>query len=194
MDIVEKLLSINDYSRPGRRLKEARALILHWVGVENQRAASVWNYFEDNHPPNGHYSSAHYCIDLDGTVYHFVPDNEVAYHCGTSAPINAQSKQIYTDWARSVFGVYAEDPQGNSPNNASIGIELCVVDNHGNFDSRTLQSAVELTAHLCETHKIPLERVGTHNMVVGWKDCPRLWTEHPENFVAFKNAVQALLS
>jgi N-acetylmuramoyl-L-alanine amidase len=193
MDIVEKLLSVNEYSRPGRLLKENRALILHWVGVGNQKAKTVWNYFENNFPPNGHYSSAHYCIDLDGTIYHFVPDDEVAYHCGTSTPINPKSKQIYTDWARSVFGVYAADPQNNSPNNASIGIELCVVDNDGNFDFRTMQSAVELTAHLCKTHNIPLECVGTHNMVVGWKDCPRLWTRHPDKFKAFKANVAKLL-
>jgi N-acetylmuramoyl-L-alanine amidase len=99
---------------------------------------------------------------------------------------------MYTDWARSVFGSYAEDPEKNSPNNVTIGIELCVTDNAGNFNPETLKSAAELTARLCKTHKIPLERVGTHHMVVGWKDCPRLWTVYPDKFKEFMKNVASL--
>jgi N-acetylmuramoyl-L-alanine amidase len=156
--------------------------------VGGQKAESVWRFFE-NAAQHKHYSSAHYCVDLDGTIYHFVPDNEVAYHCGSSQA-DPVSRRIYTDWARSVFRAYAENPQNNSPNNVTIGIELCVTDNDGNFDPDTLKSAVELTARLCKTYQIPLERVGTHHMVVGWKDCPRLWTVHPEKFEEFKNEVR----
>jgi N-acetylmuramoyl-L-alanine amidase len=192
MNIVEKLLTVNDYSRPGRPLAELRAIILHWVGVGGQRANTVRDYFEHECPGNGHYSSAHYCIDLDGTVYHLVPDNEVAYHCGSSA-VDPVSGRVYTDWARSVFGVYAEDPKHYSPNNAAIGIELCVTDSEGNFDPRTLQAATELTAQLCKTHQIPLERVGTHQMVVGWKKCPKLWAAYPDKFEKFKKAVQGVM-
>jgi N-acetylmuramoyl-L-alanine amidase len=191
MNIVEKLLTVNEYSRPGKPLAEVRGIILHWVGVGGQRADSVWRFFETA-GRDKHYSSAHYCVDLDGTAYCFVPENEVAYHCGSSQ-LDPMSRRVYTDWARSIFGAYAEDPEKNSPNNAAIGIELCVTDNDGNFDPQTLKSAVELTARLCKTHKIPLERVGTHHLVVGWKDCPRLWTMYPEKFEEFKGNVARLM-
>jgi N-acetylmuramoyl-L-alanine amidase len=189
MNITKKLLTVNEYTRPGKKIAEKRAVILHWVGVGGQRAKSVWEFFEHTCPKEKHYASAQYCIDLDGAVFQLIPDDEVAYHCGSSQA-DPKSGKIYTDWAREVFGKYAEDPQRNSPNNASIGIEMCVIDSEGNFDPRTLESAAELTAQLCEAYQIPLERVGTHNMVVGWKDCPRLWTRYPEQFVRFKTRVR----
>jgi N-acetylmuramoyl-L-alanine amidase len=193
MNIIDKLLSENDYTHPpGRKLAEKRAVILHWVGVPGQKAPAVWDYFE--HSCAGKiYASAHYCIDLDGTVYRFIPDDGVAYHCGSSQ-IDPQSGKIYTDWARAVFGKYAEEPKRNSPNNAAIGIEMCALDAEGNFAAETLQAAAELTAYLCKTYQIPIERVGTHNLVVGWKDCPRLWTRYPGKFEDFKKEVNGLLN
>jgi N-acetylmuramoyl-L-alanine amidase len=192
MKIIQKLLTVNEYTRPGKKIPEKRAVILHWVGVGGQKAMTVWEYFEYGCAKEKRYASAQYCIDLDGAVYQLIPDDEVAYHCGSSQA-DPRSGKIYTDWARGVFGKYAADPKRNSPNNASIGIELCVIDNEGNFDPRTLQSAVEMTAHLCKAYQIPLEQVGTHNMVVGWKDCPRLWTKFPEKFDQFKTRVRGSL-
>jgi N-acetylmuramoyl-L-alanine amidase len=191
MKVIERLLTVNEYSRPGRPLREKRAVILHWVGVGGQRAETVWNFFE-NAWKEKHYSSAHYCVDLDGAVHRFVPDDEVAYHCGSSQ-IDPKSGKIYTDWAREVFGVFAEDPRRNSPNNAALGIEMCAMDNDGAFDPRTVAAAAELTAELCGKYGIPFERVGTHNLVVGWKDCPRLWTRFPEQFEEFTEQVKKLI-
>jgi N-acetylmuramoyl-L-alanine amidase len=193
MKIVEKPLTVNQYSRPGRLLGAVKGVILHWVGVGGQRAASVWNFFEFACPKDRHYSSAHYIIDLNGDIYHAVPDKEVAYHCGTENPDPA-SGRVYTDWARSVFGRYAADYKINSPNNASIGIELCIVDTQGNFDPRTVQSARELVAALCRRYAVPLDRIGTHNMVVGWKACPLLWTKQPGLFEEFRESVRGLVA
>ncbi|MDR2343902.1 MAG: peptidoglycan recognition protein family protein [Spirochaetaceae bacterium] len=194
MTIIDKFLSENDYTHPrGRKLVEKRAVILHWVGRAGQGALAVWDYFE--HECAGKtYASAHYCIDLSGAVYRFIPDDDVAYHCGSSQ-IDPKSKKIYTDWAREVFGKYAEDPERNSSNNAAIGIEMCALDTtEGNFTAETLQAAAELTASLCKTYQIPIERVGTHKLVVGWKDCPRLWTLYPGKFEDFKREVSGLLN
>jgi N-acetylmuramoyl-L-alanine amidase len=191
MEVIERLLPINEYSRPGRPLREKRAVILHWVGVGGQRAEAVRRFFE-NAPMEKHYSSAHYCVDLDGTVYRFVPDDEVAYHCGSSQA-DPKSGKIYTDWARDVFGTAAADPKRDSPNNVALGIEMCVLDKDGAFDPRTVTAAAELTADLCRRYGIPPERVGTHHLVVGWKDCPRLWTRFPERFEEFREQVKKLL-
>jgi N-acetylmuramoyl-L-alanine amidase len=193
MIIIEKLLTINPYSRPGKMLGGVKAVILHWTGSPMQRAINTWGWFETGCPKEKHYSSAHYIIDLDGDIYHAVPDNEVAYHCGSSQP-DPKSGRIYTDWARQKFGRYAENPDINSPNNCTIGIEMCILDNSGNFSQETLAAAAWLAAKLIKDHGLTIGEVGTHNLVVGWKDCPRLWTRYPEKFKEFKENVKALLS
>jgi N-acetylmuramoyl-L-alanine amidase len=192
MNIIEKPLKINQYSRPGRLLGTVKGIIMHWTGVPMQRAVDTWGWFETGCPRDKHYSSAHYIIDLDGAIYHAVPDNEVAYHCGSSQP-DPNSGRIYTDWARKKFGTYAERPNINSPNNCTIGIEMCVTDNHGNFTLETLNAAIELVAKLLEESRLTVDDIGTHHLVVGWKDCPRLWFKRPDRFEDFKRNVKKSL-
>jgi N-acetylmuramoyl-L-alanine amidase len=193
MKIIEKLLTLNQYSRPGRRNGGVKAVIFHWTGIPLQRAVSTWNFFEVNCPKDRHYSSAHYIVDLNGDVYHAVPDKEIAYHCGSSQEDPA-SGRIYTDWARAKFGPYAEMPDANSPNNCTVGIELCVADADGGFTAETYAAAVELAAKLLKNNSLAVEDIGTHHLVVGWKDCPLLWTKHPEKFAEFKLAIKAKLA
>jgi N-acetylmuramoyl-L-alanine amidase len=192
MNIIEKPLTVNRHSRPGRLLGAVKGIILHWVGAGGQRAMSTWNFFEFTCPRDKHYSSAHYIIDLNGDIYHAVPDNEVAYHCGSSAKDPA-SGRIYTDWAREKFRPYAWMPDVNSPNNCTIGIEMCVIDSNGNFTAETLGAARELAAKLLKENRLTVEEAGTHAKVVGWKDCPRLWFNNPNKFEEFKSGVKSLL-
>ncbi|MCL2832092.1 MAG: peptidoglycan recognition protein family protein [Treponema sp.] len=191
MEIMEQYLSINKYSRPGKKLSECRAIILHWVGKPMQKAIDVWKWFEHECPDAQHYSSAHYIIDLDGKVMHAVPDDEVAYHCGSTKP-DLKSGLIYTDWAREKFGRYVQDPERNSPNNCTIGIELCVIDWQGNFRNETIDAAIKLTSLLLEQKHLCCDDIGTHAKVTGWKDCPKLWYDHPELFDKFKQKVMAI--
>jgi N-acetylmuramoyl-L-alanine amidase len=157
-----------------------------------QRAINTWGWFETGCPRDKHYSSAHYIIDLEGTVYHAVPDKEIAYHCGSSQP-DPKSGKIYTDWARKQFGPYAERPDSSSPNNCTIGIEMCVINGRGDYTPETLGVAQELVTKLLKENRLTIDDVGTHNMVVGWKDCPRLWTEQPERFEEFREGVRGLI-
>jgi N-acetylmuramoyl-L-alanine amidase len=192
MNSIEKPLKINQYSRPGRPLGGVKAVILHWTGSPMQRAISTWSFFEVNCPKDKHYSSAHYIIDLNGDIYHAVPDNEAAYHCGSSQP-DPKSGLIYTDWAREKFGAYAKKPDINSPNNCTIGIEMCVIDSRGNYTPETLGAARELVAKLIKENHLDIDDIGTHHLVVGWKDCPRLWTRNPEKFEEFREGVRGLV-
>jgi N-acetylmuramoyl-L-alanine amidase len=54
-------------------------------------------------------------------------------------------------------------------------------------------AATELVAKLLKDNNLSIDCIGTHNRVVGWKDCPRLWTRYPEKFEAFKKDVASLL-
>jgi N-acetylmuramoyl-L-alanine amidase len=191
MKVIEKYLTVNHYSRPGHKNGGIEAVILHWTGSPGQRAINTWGWFETGCPKDKHYSSAHYIVDLDGTVYHAIPDGEVAYHCGSSKN-DPVSGRIYTDWARAKFGRFAERPDINSPNNCTVGIELCVIDGRGNFTPETLAAAIELTVKLIKDHGLGIDDVGTHHMVVGWKDCPRLWTNEPARFDEFREAVRKI--
>jgi N-acetylmuramoyl-L-alanine amidase len=186
MNIIEKLLAVNAYSRSGKQLACCKGIILHYVGVPGE-AMSVWNYFEKTCPYDKHYSSAHYIIDLNGDIYHAVPDNEAAWHCGSSL-VDPASGRIYTDWARMKFGFYASDPVKTSPNFCTIGIELCI-DQNGNFTKETLNAAVGLVAKLIQENNLTTEDIGHHKLVVGWKDCPLPWVKEPTLFDEFKDKV-----
>jgi N-acetylmuramoyl-L-alanine amidase len=189
---TERLLSINKYSRPGRKLDAHLGLIFHFVGIQNQRPGAVFNYFEKDCPQLKHFSSAHDCIDIDGRVFHFVPYDEVAYHCGTEN-IDPKSGKIYTDWARSRFPQYTMNPAGTSPNLATLGIELCFTGDHGEFTEATLEAAAESGANLCRKYRIPLDNIGTHNHVVGWKECPLYWTRRLDEFEKFVSRIASLI-
>jgi N-acetylmuramoyl-L-alanine amidase len=155
---------------------------MHWTGVPMQKAKTVRDFFESRKAGKLGYGSAHYIIDFTREVIRCIPDSELAYHCG-SDKIDPISKRIYTDWARDKFGLYASEK--SSPNNVTIGIELCTVDAEGNFRDATIAAAVELCVLLCKTHRVNPQNIGTHNLVVGWKDCPRLWVNKPTLFSEF---------
>ena len=80
------------------------------------------------------------------------------------------------------------DPTKTSPNNCTIGIELCI-DGQGNFTTETVAAAVELVAKLLEENKLTTEDIGHHKLVVGWKDCPLPWVKNPALFEEFKTNV-----
>jgi len=191
MRIVDFFLTVNPFTRPGRKLAVCKGIIFHYVGKNNQKAIDVWKFFEKTCPVDKHYSSAHYIINHDGYIYHAVPDDEIAYHCGSekSDPV---SGRIYTDWARQKYGYFASDPVKASPNFCTLGIELCI-DAQGNFTEETLVAAVELAAKLLNENKLSVDDIGTHNMVVGWKDCPLPWVKNPALFEDFKERVKTKL-
>jgi N-acetylmuramoyl-L-alanine amidase len=194
MKLIEKPLTVNSYSRPGHPLGCVKAIIMHWTGAPGQRAINTWGYFESRKEGKEGYGSAHYIIDLDGTVYHAIPDTEVAYHCGSSRKTpDPASGKVYTDWARKHFGEFTENVEPHTPNFCTLGIEMCTLDNDGNFAPATLVAACGLVAKLLKEHGLGLDDIGTHHLVVGWKDCPRLWTNHPEKFEEFKTGVGTLL-
>jgi N-acetylmuramoyl-L-alanine amidase len=191
MRIVDFFLTVNPFTRSGRKLAVCKGIIFHYVGVPGQKAIDVWKFFEKTCPVDKHYSSAHYIIDLDGFIYHAVPDYEVAWHCGSEKP-DPKSGRIYTDWARQKYGYYASDPVKTSPNYCTLGIELCI-DSKGNFTEETLLAAVELAAKLLGENKLSVDDIGTHNLVVGWKNCPLPWVKNPALFDEFKERVKEKL-
>jgi N-acetylmuramoyl-L-alanine amidase len=199
--ITDALLTVNPFSRPGTQREEIQALIFHWTGKPMQPAMDVRDWFEslkDQKPPEDpelakkwapHYSSAHYVIDQSGEIIRCVPETEIAFHVGSSTPDPASGK-IYTDWARAKFGEHATRPESMSPNACTLGVELCPIDGAGNFSSPTLVAAAELAADICRRLALCiLADIATHHDVVGYKNCPKLWTDRPDLFAVFKDGV-----
>ncbi|MDR0972854.1 MAG: N-acetylmuramoyl-L-alanine amidase [Prevotellaceae bacterium] len=137
MRIVESLLT-NELTRPKRALTTVKGIVFHWNGIGGMRVSRVRDEYERN-DRRDHLESAHYIVDLDGGIYQCIPDNEIAYHVG-SKQRDPESGKIYTDYARTKFGSYAERPELSSPNECTIGIVMCTTDNDGNFTEETLRS------------------------------------------------------
>lgn len=186
MNIIKDYLTINEYSRPARRIREVLAVVIHWTANPAANAKENRDFFENRKTGVGGYGSAHYIIDQNGGIIAAVPENEVAYHCGSSQP-DPVSCRIYTDEARRRFGKYAAE--NSSPNNCTIGIELCPKDAAGNFTNATINATVELCADICRRYGLSAQDITTHHNIVGWKNCPKLWTEKPELLTAFQFTV-----
>ncbi len=193
MNVSERLLSINNYSRPGKKLTDIMAIVIHWTANPNVSAENNRLYFESRKSGKLGYGSAHYIIGLSGETIRCIPENEMAYHVGSSQS-DPKSGNIYTDIARDSFGKYASNPSTLSPNQVTIGIELCPIDFEGNFNVATIESAIELCVIICKRFNLKAKDIFTHNQIVGWKDCPKLWVTHPSYFDNFKRRVDEQLS
>jgi N-acetylmuramoyl-L-alanine amidase len=186
MQIIHDYLTKNEYSRPGKRLQKVLAVVIHWTANPDATAKQNRDFFETKKTGMGGYASAHYIIDQNGIIVAAVPENEVAYHCGSSQK-DPVSGKVYTDEARRRFGRYASEI--SSPNLCTIGVELCPKDAAGNFTNATINTAVELCADICRRYGLTTQAITTHHNIVGWKDCPKLWTEKPQLLTAFQFTV-----
>jgi N-acetylmuramoyl-L-alanine amidase len=198
MNITENLLTPNPFSRPGRAVHPIQALVMHWTAAPMQRATETRNYWDglknqDAADSNAIYASAHYIIDMDGSILQTLEETEIAYQVGSRKPDPASGK-VYTDWARACFGDAVCDPHTIGPNVCTLGIEMEPVDGAGNFTVQTLTSAVELAADILLRHSLDTTGLTTHHEIVGYKDCPRLWVNNPALFTVFKEDVAAKIA
>lgn len=159
MEIQEKLLTINPYSRSGEQQNEIEYLVIHWVGNAGSSAIANRNYFENLQNTHKTYASSHYVIGLDGEIIRCIPEDEVAFHAGSY-----------------------------SMNRKSIGIEDCHPDWEGKFNENTYNSLVELCADICKRYELSVDNIIRHYDVTG-KNCPKYYVEHEDEWIKFKNDV-----
>jgi N-acetylmuramoyl-L-alanine amidase len=180
IEVTEAYLTPNQYSRPQIKLRSVHGIVLHYVGNHGTSAWFNRNYFDKlkYQKKNGKflvYASAHFIVDLSGEILVCVPPNEVAYHCGE----DRKRGYLYTPLALDRFGHW--------PNATSIGIEMCHIDKAGTFTRKTLEATQHLCACLCEQFNLdPNTHLYRHFDITG-KNCPKLFTDHPELFLEFKS-------
>jgi N-acetylmuramoyl-L-alanine amidase len=188
--MIEKFLTKNPYSRPGSARPDTKALVIHWTANPMQNWSGVWQYFENRKNGKLDYGSSQYVIGLGGEVVLMMPENEVAYHCGSSKTDPASGK-IYTDLARARFGKYATDYKTLSPNMVTTGIEFCVTQDNGAMTNETIEAGIQLSADICRKYSLdPLFDILLHKDVVGWKSCHLWWVNRPDAWHNFKAAVK----
>lgn len=172
--IREALLTPNEFSRPGLKLRKVDAIVLHWVGNPGTSAEANRAYFESLGKNGARKASAHYIIDAKEIV-RCVPDDEVAYHVGLTGGLP------YTPWAHERWG-----PE--HPNWYCIGIEHCHPDWSGTFEKAVMQRSKILAAGLCVTYKLLPDDIILHWTVTG-KDCPRWFVVNPTKLSEYRSAV-----
>jgi len=172
MTINQKLLTPNQWSRPGRNkeMQPIKAVVIHWLAAPRQKILDTWQYFENRKKGKTDFGGAHFGIDIDGSTYQFIPNEEMAYHVGSPKP--------FTPWALEHLSTY--------PNNCTLGIELAHLNWEGQFSETTWESCKILTVLLLKTYGLtPEGGITTHNKVVGWKECPKWFVTFPDEFERF---------
>ena len=163
MEIIEKYLTKNPFSRPGTQLRGVKGIVIHWVENPMTTAEFNRNYFEglknQGQTAGAKFGSAHFIIGLQGEVIQCLLENEVGYHVGADK---------YKEKAVAELSTY--------PNNCTLGIELCHLNWDGEFTSQTLQSCKELILELCERYSLGRNNVYRHFDITG-KGCPRYFLD-----------------
>lgn len=173
--MTEKLLTVNQYSRPKRALVFVRGVVVHYVGVANQRPSQTVAYFESLKSGKFKiYASAHYVIGTDGEVIRCIPENEIAYHCGAK-----QYKKGITE------------KLGKYPNHTTIGIEMCHTKD--GFTEATLHECSKLVAQILKAHGLTEKDVYRHYDITG-KLCPLFFVEDEEQWHSFLSRVKKELA
>ena len=162
--ITKKYLTVHPNSRPGYKLRSVDNIVVHYVANAGSTADQNWRNFNNNKPG----TSAHFIIDLDGSILQCMPLDEVAWAIGTE--------------------------EGNY---TSISIECCHPDATGKFTDATYESLVKLVSWLCAEFNLTEENVKRHydyprtnsSGVVWHKQCPLYFVNNPKEWEAFKDAL-----
>ena len=97
MEIQQKLLTINQYSRPGTKIGKIKNIVVHWVGNAGSTAIANRNYFESLKEKKS-FASAHYVIGLQGEIIQCVPESEIAYHANNANRYSIGIEVCHPDW------------------------------------------------------------------------------------------------
>lgn len=187
MNIIKNIININKFTRPGRKLKSTKGLVVHWIGVAQSRASVIRNNYEKE---SKNYASTQYIIDYNtGDIINAIPENEVAFHVGAKA-------NKYTAFWKST-GL-------DNPNNYLVGIECCINDNDkitsdyadknkyldlGKPSAIQYENLVEFCADFLKRHNLTINNLHRHYDITG-KACHVWFYKHEDEWQKFKQKVK----
>lgn len=79
MNIEQRLLTPNPYSRPQKKLVKITKIAIHYVGNAGSSALANRNYFESLKDKKTTYASSHFIVGLNGEIIQCVLETEIAY-------------------------------------------------------------------------------------------------------------------
>ena len=180
MNIVQDFLTVNKYSRPGLRLIKPEYIVMHWVQNPRTTAKMNRNFWELRKDGKHGYGGGHFLVD-DSGVIQCAPATEMMPHVGTGKGI--------TEFARRQFG-YGRHEGYSKANFYCLAVEMCHEDAEGSISDATWENTVSLVTHLChQLNRDPWRDIITHEIVVGWKDCPRWFVDNPGELQRFQTEV-----
>lgn len=180
--IKKRLLPVNMFSRPGKKLVSIKGVVVHWTANPSLDAEGHVTYFKNlaKQDPNDdkfdRYAGAHYFVGTKGDIIQLIPDNEVAYHVGAKSYNESILDKFNTTY----------------PNNCLIGIELCHPDASGEFTEDTWDQAIILIAWLLEEYDLTLSDVVRHYDVTG-KICPKWFVDDEKAYQKFRDDLSYVL-
>lgn len=132
-----------------RALSAIKYIVVHYTANDGDTDENNGKYFKNNAVK----ASAHYFVD-DDSITQSVPDNYVAYHCGTSRGYKHKTCR----------------------NTNSIGVEICDDVKNGTIypSAKTITNALDLVKSLMKKYNVPASNVIRHYDVTG-KLCPAYW-------------------
>jgi N-acetylmuramoyl-L-alanine amidase CwlA len=77
------LLPVNEYSRPGDKLEEINAIVIHYVGNPGTTAKQNRTYYSRLAENHENYISSNFLVGLEGEIIECVPVDEVAFCSNT---------------------------------------------------------------------------------------------------------------
>lgn len=164
--VITKILSHkNNYNSKSPRVQAIRYIVIHYTGNNGDTAIGNGKYFSRD---TGKKASAHYFVDSN-TICQSVPDNYVAYHCGTAG-------RYYHSTCR---------------NSNSIGIEMVSKigpDGKYYIEDKVVENTISLVKELINKYHIPVFNIVRHYDVTH-KQCPEPFVRKPHLWKEFLNKV-----
>lgn len=77
--VIQDLLPVNEYSRPGTKLEQVTAIAVHYVGNPGTTAKQNRNYFANLAKTHETSASSHFVVGLEGEVIQCIPLDEWSY-------------------------------------------------------------------------------------------------------------------
>ena len=160
--IINRKISLINYSDLNRKNKDIRFIILHYVGAVST-AKNNAEYFYDKYRG----ASAHYFVD-DKEIWQVVEDNDASWAIGAD--------KYYTD----------------ARNSNSISVEMCcyyMQNGNINVAKEVEEKAVELVKMLMKKYNIDVNHVIRHYDATR-KNCPAPFVSDQERWNNFKKKLQ----
>lgn len=159
MEIIDKLLTVNRYTRPGTRRTRTTDVAVHYVANPGTSAIANRNYFENCRLAKKSVSS-HYIIGLNGEIVRCIPDDEIS-HCTNQANSYTISIECcHPDWT----GKF------NAKTYKSL-VELCAeLIKKYNLKPDAVIRHFDVTGKVCPKGFVPKKNGGTDdNNSTAWK-------------------------